>query len=303
MTPDPRLDDLGAFVALIRAQALAADQLASFALELGSATELLRLLRSGDLPGPRGELSLGLFDDELLVASQADADKWREDGYDVRTVFDPSYPINLLEVSNKPPFVFLSGHWDDQRDSRAVAVVGTRLATHDGLRRARKLATALAHGGITVVSGLARGIDSAAHEAALAAGGRTSAVLGTGIDLRYPAENKALADRISSDAGALISQFLPMQPPTKWTFPKRNVVMSGLSWVTVVIEASYTSGARVQATEALRHGRTVFLLQSLVDSHKWAREYVTDGKFGVKARVLADVEQLIEALSLDSVAA
>jgi DNA processing protein len=301
MASAPKLDDLGAFVALLRSQALPADQLAGFALELGSATELLQLLRSGALPGPKGELSLGLFDDQLLATSQADVERWRVEGYDVRTVFDASYPTNLLDVSNKPPFVFLKGSWDDRRDSRTVAVVGTRLATDAGVRRAKKLATALARSGITVVSGLARGIDTAAHESALAAGGRTSAVLGTGIDFVYPAENRPLAERILAGSGALISQFLPQQPPTKWTFPKRNVVMSGLSWVTVVIEASYTSGARVQATEALRHGRTVYLLQSLVDSHKWAREYVTEGKFGVQAKVLTDVEQLIEALSLDFV--
>lgn len=303
MPSTPKLTDLGAFVALLRAQAIPADRLAGMALEVGSAVALLEMVRSGELESMRGELPLGLFDDRALRASSTDAQAWVDAGYDVRTVFDPTYPANLRDVVNKPPFVFIRGEWNDSRDSRAVSIVGTRQASPEGLKRTQRLATAAAKAGVTVVSGLARGIDTAAHTAAIAAGGRTTAVLGTGIDLMYPPENAALAERIASGSGALLSQFFPAQPPAKWTFPKRNVVMSGLTWATVVIEASWTSGARVQATAALRHGRTVFLLKSLVDSHEWARGYVTEGKFGVRARELATIDDLIDALSLEPAAA
>jgi DNA processing protein len=136
------------------------------------------------------------------------------------------------------------------------------------------------------------------HSAALRAGGRTTAVLGTGINRMYPVANAELARTIADGAGALISQFLPDQPPTKWTFPKRNVVMSGLSYATVVVEASWTSGARVQATEALRHGRTVYLLRSLVESHEWARKYVEEGCHCVRAIALSSLDELIENLSV-----
>jgi DNA processing protein len=292
------LDDLGAFVALLRSQVIPADRLAGYAEEVGSATELVQLLQSGELLPADGSLPLGVLPQEQLDAAQRDADEWRRHGLDARTVFDSAYPTNLLEVANRPPFVFVRGQWKDVGDSCAVAIVGTRQASADGLRRAARLAEVVARAEVTVVSGLALGIDSAAHRAALKVGGRTSAVLGHGINRMYPSENAALAAEIAHGAGALISQFLPDQPPTKWTFPKRNVVMSGLSWITVVVEASWTSGARIQATEALRHGRVVFLLRSLVESHEWARKYVEEGRFDTRALVLDHPEQLLDALSI-----
>lgn len=296
-------DDLSAFVALLRSQAIAADRLAGFAEEAGSAIELLRLVRDGRVTSSSGELALDTVPDAVIEASQRDVDAWRASGLDVRTVFDPTYPANLHEVANRPPFVFVRGGWDEAKDSRAVAVVGTREASDEGIRRARRLAKSLAGAGITVVSGLARGIDEAAHTAAIEAGGRTTAVLGHGLSrVVYPAEHAPLAAAIERHHGALISQFLPEQPPARWTFPKRNVVMSGLSWATVVVEAGYTSGARIQATEALRHGRTVFLLRSLVESHRWAAEYVSEGKHGARAIVLDDPSELLDALDVASAA-
>ena len=211
------LDDLGAFVALLRSQVIPADRLAGYAEEVGSAVELVRLLQSGEILPADGSLPLGVLPQEQLDAAQRDADEWRRQGLDVRTVFDSSYPANILEVANRPPFVFIRGEWNDVRDSRAVAIVGTRQASPDGLRRAARLAEVVARAEVTVVSGLALGIDSAAHRAALNVGGRTSAVLGHGINRLYPASNATLAAEITGGAGALISQFLPDQPPTKWT--------------------------------------------------------------------------------------
>jgi DNA processing protein len=159
----------------------------------------------------------------------------------------------------------------DERDVTSVAVVGTRHPTERGIDQAGQLATGLAASGIPVISGLATGIDSAAHTAALAAGGRTVAVIGTGIDRVYPPQNARLQEEIAAK-GLLVSQFLPGSAPTKASFPMRNAVMSGYALATVVVEATYRSGSRMQARLALQHGRHVFLMRSLLE-HDWARDY------------------------------
>lgn len=192
-------------------------------------------------------------------------------GVRVLTILDEDYPRNLREVYNRPPFVFVRGELSPE-DEQAVAVVGTRRASPEGIREAGSLASQLAERGVTVLSGLALGIDAAAHSAALAAGGRTVAVMGTGIKRIYPAQNRELVDEIVR-AGALVSQFWPDAPPTKYSFPMRNVVMSGMAIGTVVVEASNTSGARMQARLALEHGKRLFLVESLVLRESWARRY------------------------------
>jgi len=193
-------------------------------------------------------------------------------GAQLTTVLDVDYPQNLRTIPNLPPFLFYRGVLRPD-DTRAVAIIGTRKASPEGLRRARKMATLLSSKGVTILSGLARGIDTAAHEATLAAKGRTVAVLGTGILLTYPPENDELAASIVDGGGLVVSQFWPSQHPATYTFPRRNVVMSGMSQGSIVIEASYTSGAKMQARLALEHGRRVFLLRSLVEEHEWARKY------------------------------
>ena len=190
------------------------------------------------------------------------------------TVLDDSYPVNLRLIPNLPPFLFIRGEFRTE-DSRSIAVVGTRSPSDAGKRRACRMSKLLAEQGVTVISGLARGIDTAAHRAALGAGSRTIAVLGTGITRCYPPENQELSEEIVSN-GALVSQFWPTRSPGRDTFPRRNVVTSGLSQGTVVIEASSTSGAKMQARLALEHGKKVFLLRSLVESQKWAETYVRE---------------------------
>jgi DNA processing protein len=192
-------------------------------------------------------------------------------GIRIVTILDDAYPLNLRAIYNRPPMLFVRGSLQSA-DERAIAVVGTRSASPEGLQLAGRLATQLAHNRVTVLSGLARGIDTAAHGAALSAGGRTIAVMGTGLHTVYPPENEELAERIAQ-RGALISQFWPDAPPTKFSFPMRNVVMSGMSFGTVVIEASETSGARMQARLALEHGKRVFLVEQLVMKQAWARKY------------------------------
>jgi DNA processing protein len=198
-------------------------------------------------------------------------DRYEEQGIRVITVLDEDYPLNLRQVYNRPPFLFVRGELRDA-DNRAVAIVGTRQASDAGLDQARRLSAELARSDVTVLSGLARGIDGAAHRAALDAGGRSVAVMGTGIDRIYPAEHQGLAEEILG-AGALVSQFWPEAPPTKISFPMRNVVMSGMAIGTVVIEASATSGARMQARLALEHGKRLFLVKSLVMHEEWAGRY------------------------------
>lgn len=208
------------------------------------------------------------------------------------TVLDTAYPTNLRQVYNRPPFLFVRGSLGSD-DDRSIAVVGTRRASEHGIQIAGSLASQLVEHRVTVLSGLAAGIDAAAHAAAIAAGGKTVAVMGTGIDTIYPKENAPLADEILSQGGALVSQFWPDAPPTKFSFPMRNVVMSGMAIGTAVIEASSTSGAKMQARLALEHGKRLFLLKSLVDQEEWARSY--SERSG--AVVVSSVDEIISAVA------
>jgi DNA processing protein len=203
-------------------------------------------------------------------------------GAQLTTVLDEDYPLNLRTIYNLPPFLFYRGRLDVDRDARSVAVVGTRGPSPEADDRAREMARLLTQNGVTVLSGLARGIDTAAHEAALDAGGPTVAVLGTGINVIYPRDNARLADRIVEGAGALVSQFWPDSPPTSYSFPRRNVTMSGMGQGTVVIEASGTSGAKMQARLALEHGKRLFLVRELVTTQPWARKYLDRGALEVQ---------------------
>lgn len=236
-----------------------------------------------------------------LKEADAMINEMRTEGVDLLTILDGTYPLNLRRVYNRPPFLWTMGHLAPE-DERSVAIVGTRKASERGLQQAGRLAAELARQGVTVLSGLARGIDTAAHEAALDAGGRTVAVMGTGIRTVYPKENLQLAERIVSQGGALVSQFWPDAPPTRMSFPMRNVVMSGMGIGTVVIEANAVSGAKMQARLALDHGKRVFLLESLVTSEEWAQRYARhrgatvvksiDDIYGVIVEMARPAEQL-----------
>jgi DNA processing protein len=204
---------------------------------------------------------------ELIASAAASIDAWRGDGIGVHAFFDTGYPAQLRAIREMPPVLFTRGR--PEPDTHAVAVVGSRSASDTGLRIARAVSTSLADRGVTVVSGLAKGIDTAAHEAALEAGGRTVAVIGTGIRQAYPASNRGLQQRIA-EAGLLISQFWPEAGPAKHQFPMRNAVMSGYAAATIVVEAGPTSGARIQARLALEHGRPVLLTSQVMDQ-EWAQ--------------------------------
>ena len=173
-----------------------------------------------------------------------------------------------------------------------MAVVGTRKPSPTGQSRAGRLARELVKNGVTVVSGLAAGIDTAADTSTLEAGGRTIAVIGTGVTRVYPAENRGLMERIEQ-SGTIVSQFWPSTPPATWTFPRRNVVMSGIAQGTAVIEATSTSGAKMQARLALEHGKRAFLLRTLVTEQPWARKYVAERG----AIEVADVGDIVKWLA------
>lgn len=208
------------------------------------------------------------------------------------TVLDEDYPANLRVIPNLPPFLFYLGDLEE-RDARSAAVVGTRNASEDGLRRAARMARGLVEHDVVVFSGLAKGIDTAAHTATVEAGGRTVAVMGTGIAAKiYPAQNKPLAARIRESGGALLSQFWPTSSAATWTFPRRNVVTSGSTMGSIVIEASSTSGAKMQARIAHEHGKHVFLLRSLATKEPWASKMIDERK-AVEVSELTDVLELL----------
>ena len=170
---------------------------------------------------------------------------------------DDGYPPALREVADPPPVLFVRGRFT-AGDHPSVALVGTRRASPYGVSVADRLARDLSAAGVTVVSGLAKGIDTAAHKAALSAGGRTVAVLGNGLDQIYPPENTALARRIvEADAGALVSEFAPGVPPDALNFPRRNRIISGIASATLIVEAGENSGALITADFALEQGREV----------------------------------------------
>jgi len=189
------------------------------------------------------------------TTAHAISERLRQLGISTLTLEDDAYPANLREIADPPPVLFVRGALTGQ-DALAVALVGTRRATAYGTAVAERLATDLAAAGVTVVSGLARGVDTAAHRAAVDAGGRTLAVLGNGLDQVYPPSNTQLAERIVH-SGALVSEFPPGTPPDAINFPRRNRIIAGLSRVTVIIEAGDRSGALITADFALEQGREV----------------------------------------------
>lgn len=208
---------------------------------------------------------------DLLSTASEDIACWTADGTRFLTVLDQDYPARLRAIHQAPPVLFARGKL--RSDDPAVSVVGSRAASDRGLKIAESISAALVHAGISVVAGLAAGVDTAAHRTALAAGGRTVAVIGTGINIQYPAANRALHAEITQ-RGLLLSQFWPDAPPQKHTFLMRNATMSGYGLATVVVEAGETSGARAQARMAVEHGRPVVLTTLVVDRNDWAKALV-----------------------------
>jgi DNA processing protein len=201
---------------------------------------------------------------EKTVDLAAELKRIADFGCRIVTQADAEYPELLRQIYDPPIVLYVKGQLQP-RDKNAVAMVGSRMTTHYGIEIARKLAYQLAYLGVTVVSGGARGIDSAAHQGALSGKGRTIAVLGTGINLVFPSENAELYERIVAN-GALITQFPFNRPGDKQTFPIRNRIVAGMTLGTVVVEANLTSGALITANFANEYGRQVFAVPGRIDS-------------------------------------
>ncbi|PIE24670.1 MAG: DNA processing protein DprA [Planctomycetota bacterium] len=186
-------------------------------------------------------------------------------------------PLSSVEEANAPKRLCVSGDTAIMMAGLRVAVVGTRKPSEAGRRRTHRLATMLAKRGVVVVSGLAKGVDTIAHKAAISAGGRTMAVIGTALSKAYPAENRELQNRIAEEH-LLVSEFEEGSSGGRWTFPKRNRTMALLSDATVIIEAGLKSGTENQGWEAIRLGRPLLLLQSLLDTgHPWLKRLLDYG--------------------------
>ena len=259
-----------ALIVLLRRRRTGWAAVADAVEESGSALRVLQAEQQHAQP-QQGELfSVEGADGADLDAAIEELRAWAKEGLSFTSVLDSDYPQQLLTIHQRPPFLIYRGLLQE-RDARGIAVVGTRHPSPRGIEQATAIATGLVERDTVVISGLAEGIDTAAHTGALRAGGRTVAVIGTGQRKYFPAKNQALQEAISKNH-AIISQFWPDSPPTKTSFPMRNAVMSGYAAATVVIEAAFKSGARMQARLALQHGRPVFLMSSLLE-HNWAREY------------------------------
>lgn len=215
----------------------------------------------------------------------------RDNDIEILSASSPQYPRILDEIYDPPSVLFCAGQIT-AADEIAVAIVGTRHATQYGKKVAEQLARGLAMAGITVVSGLARGIDAVAHRAALDAGGRTLAVLGGGILNVYPAEHAGLADDIKK-SGAVLSEALPNVAPKSGCFPRRNRIVSGLSLGVVVVEAGDRSGASISARMAMEQGREVFAVPGRIDSRMstGCHKLLKDG-----AKLVQSVDDILDEL-------
>jgi DNA processing protein len=210
---------------------------------------------------------------------------------------DPAYPTYLREIPTPPPLLYLQGDIQEV-DRFAVAVVGTRRLTSYGRQVTRDLVTGLVQNGVTIVSGLARGIDAIAHKTAVEMGGRTIAVLGSGLDCIYPTENRPLAEKIAAGQGAVISEYgLGVQPDAK-NFPPRNRIISGLSLGVVVVEAGERSGALITTKFAVEQDREVFAVPGNITSpaSKGPNQLIQQG-----AKLVSGVEDILEELNLQLV--
>src|SRR5690348_14422540 len=202
---------------------------------------------------------------ESIVDLPAELKRIKDAGATVITQFSPQYPKSLREIHSPPIVLYVWGEIQD-RDHHAIGIIGARRTTHYGTESAKKLAYQLAYAGLTVISGLARGIDTAAHQGALAAKGRTIAVIGSGLSKLYPPENRALAEKIRDGHGAVVSEFSMEIEPDRQTFPMRNRIISGWSHGILVVEAGLNSGALITAAQALEQGRSVYAVPGHINA-------------------------------------
>src|SRR6201991_1311501 len=215
---------------------------------------------------------------DLQTAAEAEIHHVRKLGGDILLLDDGVYPSSLREIYDPPIVLYVKGAWSDCLDRPCIGVVGSRRCSTYGQNAAIMLARDLAQHGVTVVSGFARGIDAAAHRGALEAGGRTVAILGTGIDEVYPREHRKLAVEILDHGGALVSQFPLGPPPGAGNFPYRNRIISGLSLGVVLVDAAEHSGSLITARLAIEQNREVFAVPGNITSrNSFGTNYLIKG--------------------------
>jgi DNA processing protein len=202
---------------------------------------------------------------ESIVDLTAELNRIREFGATVITQESSSYPKQLRQIHAPPIVLYVWGELKD-RDDHAIAIIGARRTTHYGMESAKKLAYQIAYAGLTVISGLARGIDTAAHQGAVAAKGRTIAVIGSGLSKLYPPENRVLAEKIRNGNGAIVSEFSMEIEPDRQTFPMRNRIISGWSHGILIVEAGLNSGALITASQAIEQGRSVYAVPGHINA-------------------------------------
>ncbi|WP_016888863.1 DNA-processing protein DprA [Mycobacteroides abscessus] len=228
--------------------------------------------------------------------AETDVEQWKSCGWRVLTVLDPEYPDRVRAARRPPALLMAAGTLAE--DTPAVAIVGSRKASDPALDFARTVARGLVNLDVTVVSGLAEGIDTAAMTAALDQGGRVVGVIGTGLDVSYPAPNRALQAAVA-ERGLVLTQFLPGFRGAKWAFPARNRTMSAFAQVTVIAEASEKSGTKHQASEAVAHGRRLVLHRSVAATTTWGRELIDRPDVFVVETAHEAIEQLERIAAAD----
>lgn len=264
-----------AVLRMVRANlSLTQPQRVEYLLAHGDPESVIRDHLTGHLPSVEESLEL--------------IDQWTMDNIHVTTVLDFDYPETLRSIREAPAILFSTGRI--VRQEVGVSIVGSRNAGPGALQAAADVSRHLASAGVTVISGLAAGVDTAAHQAALEMNGRTVAFMGTGIRHTFPAANRTLRAQIETQGGAVYSQFLPHDRGSRASFPMRNAVMSGYGSATLVIAAEEKSGTRHQVRSAVRHGRDVILSGRVAKETSWGRKYVSQGM----AREATSTEHAVE---------
>jgi DNA processing protein len=266
-------------------------------LEVFQEPQQILAAKRGDLRKVEGigtEVADQISSWESTVDLPAELQRIRDFGATVITQESPSYPPPLREIHAPPIVLYVWGELLD-RDHHAIGVIGARRTTHYGSESAKKLAYQLAYAGLTVISGLARGIDTAAHQGALAAKGRTIAVIGSGLGKLYPPENGPLAEKIRSGNGAIVSEFSMDIEPDRQTFPMRNRIISGWSHGILVVEAGLNSGALITAAQALEQGRAVYAVPGHINapSAMGSNRLIQQG-----AKLVMDASDILEDLEV-----
>jgi DNA processing protein len=292
----PLLDKkkFASWLALSRVKGLGCASFKKLADHFGDPTRAFSAsaLELAEVPGLDREAIEGLLYFSAWDEVGKEIDRTGEAGARIVPFNDPNYPSRLRMISDPPPFLYITGEIQKE-DEKAVAVVGSRSASDYGLRITRQLCQGLAALGFTVISGMARGIDGEAHKTALAADGRTVAVLGSGVDVVYPPEHEELYRKISQ-RGAILSELPIATPPFSYNFPSRNRLISALSLGVVVVEATEKSGSLITAALALEQGREVFAVPGEAGA---SRSRGTHRLIRQGAKLVENVEDIVEEIA------